>query len=165
MAWLVRKVSRAKWEPTLGTKKISADAVTGDLRTSNNELSLWKIASSERAELEKAALALAAAGDRIDTLDIAWIASEDIEGQGISLRDSPGRTAAVALKHSHVDAEKLDLTALCTIAEILARAIRDRAHFKRFTKAQVKQLLRTSLDAGQVDRALLSVKLLCDLTK
>ena len=41
--YLVRKITRAKWDRTdqLGEVEIPADAVTADLRTTDNALSLW----------------------------------------------------------------------------------------------------------------------------
>ncbi|MGH8769794.1 MAG: hypothetical protein ACRD8U_06215 [Pyrinomonadaceae bacterium] len=165
MSWLVHKISRAKWEPTIGPNKISADAVTGDLRTKNNELSLWKIASLERAELEKVGTALAASlqRERFDPIDVTWIAIKELRRRKIRLQDSPGLTAAVAYKNLHVDAKELDLSALRAIAKVMARDIRQNDHFKRFTRAEVKQLLESGLAEGAVDRDLLNPKLRAEL--
>lgn len=137
--------------------------MTGDLRTLNNELSLWKLPSTEAAELDKAAVALAAAGHCIDRLDVAWVAEEDLRARGVSLQDSLGNTPAVAFRDLHVDAEKLDLTGLSAIAQLLARAIRERDQFRRYTKAQVRSLLQASLAAGQIDRSLVDPRLGAEL--
>ncbi|MGH8726802.1 MAG: hypothetical protein ACREV9_01290 [Burkholderiales bacterium] len=155
MSWLIHKISRAKWEPTLGLNRISADAVTVDLKTKNNELSLWKIASQEKTELEKVATALAASGQRVDPIDLAWVTVKDIRSQKIRLQDSPGNTAAVAYKNLHVDAKELDLAALRAIARVIARDIRQNGHFKRFTRAEVKRLLQSGLADGTIDLNLL----------
>jgi hypothetical protein len=124
MSWLVHKISRAKWEATIGRNKISADAVTGDLRTKNNELSLWKIASLERAELEKVATALAASGQRVDTIDVAWITVKELRRRKIRLQDSPGITAAVAYKNLHVDAKELAIVYLMQVNVLRCRYAR-----------------------------------------
>lgn len=163
MSWLVHKISRAKWEATIGPNKISADAVTVDLRTKNNELSLWKIASLERADLEKVATALAASGQRVDTIDVAWITVKELRRRKIRLRDSPGNTAAVAYKNLHVDAKELDLAALRAIAKVIARDIRQNDHFKRFTRAEVKRLLQSGLAEGAIDLKLLKPEIRTEL--
>jgi hypothetical protein len=163
MSWLVRKISRAKWEASIGSKKISADAVTGDLRTKNDELSLWAIASSAEAELEKVAIAIAASGERVDSLDVAWIASRELRKRKIALRSSLGVTAAVAYRNLHVDAEELELASLSKIARVLARSVRESEQLKRFTRAEVKRLLQSSIEMGATDRNLLDPKLRTEL--
>lgn len=165
MSWLVHKISRVKWDATIGPNKISADAVTVDLRTNNNELSLWKIASLERAELEKVATALAASRQRqrVDPIDVAWIALKELRRRKIRLHDTPGNTAAVAYRNLHVDAKELDLASLSKIARVFARSIRESEQFKRFTRAEVKLLLQSSIASGAIDRNLLDPKLRAEL--
>ena len=77
-AFFARKITRAKWmrHPELSAGEIAADAVTADLRTSGNALSFWRCGSAAEVEVERVALAMAAAGDRIDRLDLVWIAGE-----------------------------------------------------------------------------------------
>ena len=58
LAILVRKIARAKWPDELcGIDKLNGDAIS-DLRTTNNTISLWRVASE--AELPSAMLALSA---------------------------------------------------------------------------------------------------------
>ena len=63
MGWLVRKISRARWKELeeLESGAIAADAVTKDLKTEGNQLSLWTCENpGESSELRKAILALTA---------------------------------------------------------------------------------------------------------
>ena len=68
--FLARKITRAKWNPKNGLSagEIPADAVTVDLRTRENSLSFWRCGLGEKEQVEEAALAIAAAGDRVDSL-------------------------------------------------------------------------------------------------
>lgn len=68
----------AKWcsRNGLESDEISADAVTADLRTRDNTLSFWQCDGTDH-EVEEAALAIAAAGNRVDRLDIVWISKRN----------------------------------------------------------------------------------------
>ena len=68
--------------PELSAEEIAADAVTVDLRTSGNTLSFWRCGNAAAAEVERVALVMAAAGDRIDRLDLVWIAEENLAADG-----------------------------------------------------------------------------------
>ena len=73
--FLVRKITRAKWgsNSELSAGEISADAVTGDLRTQRNSLSFWRCRAETNGDVEDVALAIAAARDQVDTIDIVWL--------------------------------------------------------------------------------------------
>lgn len=46
MSYYIRKISRAKWPEDVSeaeVKDVRADAITGCLRTTSDELSLWKV--------------------------------------------------------------------------------------------------------------------------
>ena len=70
MQLLVRKINRAKWDQNniCEGESPSGDAITIDLRTKNNTLSIWEINSED--EIEDAVLALTVAGDTLNTIDI-----------------------------------------------------------------------------------------------
>jgi len=56
---------------------ISADAVTTDLRTRNNNLSFWQCSEKTNKEIENVVLAIAAGRDKIDRIDIVLIDDMD----------------------------------------------------------------------------------------
>ena len=71
--FLARKITRAKWvSADLDSGEIPADAVTADLRTKNNTLSFWQCGDGTEEGLNEAVLALAAAGQRVENIDIVW---------------------------------------------------------------------------------------------
>ena len=155
MEYVVRKISRAKWDLKSGLSEdfISADAVTSDLRTSNNCLSLWFCNDpNENIELSNVVLALVATSerDRIDRIDIAWIHSGDLSECDIPQKLSPGKTLVEDMIHKHVDVIDLDLTKLCILAKIFARSIREHKRFKRYTKKEVCSLLSEAVKSGRL---------------
>jgi len=149
--FLARKISRAKWSRTaeLSTGEIPADAVTIDLRTSENALSFWWCDTENRAEVEDAALAIAAAGDRIDKLEVVWIAEEALRGDGQSLRNTDGRTPISRLRQHHVDVHKLDYRRLGKVAHHIFHAIENNRRLL-LTKKGVTDLLMSAVKQKDV---------------
>ena len=114
--FLARKIAWGKWEPKpdLSNEEIPADAVTGDLRTHENSLSFWRCHTETNSDVEEAALAIAAAGNRIDKIDIVWLVDDELRADGQTLRNSDGRTPIpdlvtdIALKFVDFDTAFLD---------------------------------------------------------
>lgn len=141
--FLARKVSRVKWEPKdgIGAREIPADAVTADLRTEDNTLSFWRCGEASKDTVERAALAIAAAAERIDRLDIVWVAEERLQNEDqLSLKQADGRTPVQGMVRNHIDVEWLDYARLGKIASRVAQALRDRQH-RRLTKKGVREIL------------------------
>ena len=139
-------------QPELSTGEIAADAVTADLRTSGNALSFWRCGNAAVAEVECVALAMAAAGDRIDRLDLVWIAEENLAADGQAYEDTDGRTPVAGLRKHHVDLLRLDYVRLGSVAKRVASAI-ESERCVRLTRARVKRLLVAAVKRGDVTTA------------
>ena len=142
MSVLARKITRAKWEQKadLAVGEIAADAVTVDLKTTGNTLSFWRCLSAATDDLKRASLALAAGSDRVDRLDVIYLDEHAIRGAGVGTKDTPGNTPVSSLREHHVDAEKLDLTRLGMIAQMVAQAHRTNAALS-MTRKEVVELV------------------------
>jgi hypothetical protein len=151
MPFLARKVTRAKWEvpSDIGRQEIPADAVTTDLRTTSNTLSFWRCENAGDDELRRVVLALAAAAERVDKVDVVWIAQATLEGAGIALKESEGRTPVAEMAKKHVDALHLDLVRLGNIARQIAAALRQGQH-RRLTRKEVVRILADAVEAKVV---------------
>lgn len=160
---LVRKVTRAKWSSSeLGEGEIPADAISVDLRTSGNTLSLWE--SPSPGELHEVVLALAAAGDRIDKIDVVFIDRQRIDDLGIELSRTPGDTPVLDLVSRHVDATRLDMVRLGSFASELSRALRAEQH-RRWSKKHVAKIVAAAVDAGRVAFESLGAKVQEEVSK
>lgn len=151
--FLARKITQAKWRKRgdgLAEGEIGADAVTADLRTLQNSLSFWRCSSGDRAEIDGVALAIAAARDRIDKLDIVWIAEKDFESDGQALKETDGRTPAAAFRKRHVDLHRLDYVRLGKVAARVAEAL-EAERRKRFNAGDVKEILVAAVRGGEVE--------------
>jgi hypothetical protein len=152
---LARKISLAKWKNPEWGAEVPADAVTGDLRTSDNTLSFWSIESSSREELELVVLALGSAADRIDKVDLTWVDRDKLASQGISLVPSDGNTPVESLKRRHVDLARLDLGRLGRVATLVSDSVLADQH-RRWSQNEVLRLLVTAVKSGSLDPAKLA---------
>ncbi len=150
--FLARKVSLAKWskKDELAEGEIPADAVTADLRTQDNKLSFWRCGNGEGIEVNEAVLTLAAAGTRVDKIDVVWLAVDELRSDGQTLQDTKGRTPVLELAELHVDVCRLDYIRLGKVAQHIFTAIQ-KAQYLRLGKARVKQLLAEAVKQERIN--------------
>lgn len=153
MAYLVRKISRSKWQLTDEVQPVNADAITLCLKTSSNTLSFWRIDSLD--DIASGVLAIAASNDNLDKLDIIVIDEDKILGLDISIGVTPGKTACEDLISSHRDLINLTVRDLAVVSEAIVDEIRcDKV--KRYTLAKLKDLVIKAYDEGRIKPSLLS---------
>ena len=155
MDFLARKIAPQKWTPGPGEGEIPADAVTADLRTSDNDLSMWECSGhADPLTLEAVALALASGSDRVDKVQIVWISKEDLQTVGVTMEPTKGATPVESLSKRHVDLRGLDYVRLGSVAKLVAQAVaKKQVHL--FRQPQVIKLLadavkQNALSAGQL---------------
>lgn len=164
--FLARKISRAKWNPKhgLGGGELPADAVTGDLRTTENALSFWRCGDGTDGEVLEAVLAIVSGGDRIDKLDMVWVAEADLQTDGQTWKDTDGRTPVVSLVKQHLDVHRLDYVRLGRIAERVVGAIAG-GRYRRLTKKRVTKLVADAVEQERVALSDLQEKVRADVRK
>ena len=149
---MARKISEAKWrtspEPEWSEGEIPADAVTIDLRTRENTLSFWRCGDGSEAEVEEAALAMAAGGDHIETVVMVWFLEEDLESAGLRITPNDGETTVEDLVALHVDSPHLDYGRLGEVARFVAGAVAD-GRLRRIKRKDVKGLLLRAVRGGR----------------
>ncbi len=149
-----RKVNAAKWQTSKGlvAGEVSADAVTSDLRTTDNELSFWACPSNDDAELQETVLALATGGDRLDKMDVAWIERQAVDAAQLTIRETPehANTPVDSLRGRHVDVAKLDVTRLGTVAGLIHAAV-TATKWKRFARKEVLAVVVAAIRGGRVN--------------
>lgn len=158
--FLARKVTRAKWKSGegIGPGEIPADAVTVDLRTSGNALSFWQCGGADEGALGRVVLALAAGAQRVDKVELVWLAREELEADGISLEQSDGSTPVRCMIDQHVDAVGLDLVRLGRLAARIQGAF-DQERHKLWSRGKVLEILVQGVERELVDLDLLEEKL------
>lgn len=149
--FLARKITRAKWvSADLDSGEIPADAVTADLRTKNNTLSFWQCGDGTEEGLNEAVLALAAAGQRVENIDIVWLSYDELRADGQRLDITAGLTPVAELVERHVDLSFLDYVRLGRVADRVAAALEEGRH-RRLTRPRVVEILARAVQQRRVD--------------
>ena len=148
MNFIARKLARSKWEkaPALDKSEISADAITGCLRTTNDTLSFWAC-EKRQDSLENVVLALASGAQRVDKMHILLLEEQVLNDLGLPLVETAGETPVIDLRHLHRDIVRLSLERLSTLAREIAPRARDPqdSYCLLFRKKQVVDILLTAI--------------------
>lgn len=141
-AFLAWSISTAKWRArtNIAENEISADAVTYDMRTTDNTLSFWLYDPTKEGSLEDVALALASVRDNIQRLDLVWVDQQQVEQINLRIETTRGETPARYLQVNHRDVVGIDLSRLVALARNVANAISNN-QTRRFTEREVQTIL------------------------
>ncbi len=161
---LIRKVSLAKWKNSLavGPDYISADAVTGCLRTTGNTLSVWKAETEE--EYDQSVLALLASLTSMETIDIVRLGIEELEQNDLELAETEGDTRAKGLGSLHRDIVNLNHGSLKSVAEIVKAKVAENKSI-RLRRQDIKAILSKAVADNIVDIDTLPDKIREELLK
>ncbi len=162
MSILIRRINRAKWEQIINEDDnidVSADAITNCLKTSNNDLSVWKIANI--TELDNAILALITGSmqTRLSTLHYVMIDEDALLKSGLTINNTDGDTAVVDLKKTHNDISNLTYIKLGIVKNLILDSIKiEKSSF--FTKSQLKNLMKNAISEGRLQKSNLNDELI-----
>jgi len=162
MCLLVRKISRAKWESAAKGAEISADAITGCLRTSDNNLSVWRI--EDDSAVEDAILAIVSNSQHPDTIYVALLHEREVLASGFQLDAKLGATPVERLRDTHCDICGLTYGSLGLIAGLIVNSIQQN-EVKRFNRKSILDLLKNAIDAGDVQMEELQERMKLELKK
>jgi hypothetical protein len=153
VAFLGRKIAAAQWakKPDFGDDEVPADTVTKDLRTFGNILSFWASEEGAPEPWRNAALAMGAASERLDSVDITWIGREELVEDGIALFATDGDTPVADLRTTHFDAARLDGHRLARVARRVALAVRGgEPRLRRITKSELATMLAEAVNSSRL---------------
>lgn len=147
MALLLRIVSNPKWEKArfMSPQDVPADALS-DLRTNNNELSVWYV-ESDRSNLDSALVAAASNRQHLDKLDYELIDEGILVSLEIKCKKSDGNSPhRIASSTMHRDLTELTVEKISRLASAMMPLSRVRVPEKK-----VVLMLRTALTGGLLD--------------
>jgi hypothetical protein len=150
MSYLVRKIAPAKWSGAQSLEALSADALTADLKTMDNTLSLWEIGSKD--ELGDAVLALAVSKKvkKFEKMDLVLIPEETILTKRLSIRASPGDTFAEGLSNTHREVVDLKYPSLGVFAQIIIDLLSKNVP-TTITKTKVEDIVKSAYNNEKID--------------
>lgn len=164
MGYLVRKFNRAKWCEDgfeLGAP-VSADAVTSCLRTQGNTLSFWLI--DDLKDTDQAALAIAAGGTQLDTMDVIWLPEGCFEEAGLEVAVTEGGSRCNDLNSTHRDVVNLDVHKLAIVSQIVARYVLE-DWCDRYIKSDIASLIAEAVRVGRIAEKSLPDKIVKEVDK
>jgi hypothetical protein len=145
MAYLLRKISHSKWECNKGrtSDDISADAITGCTRTSNNTLSVWNSDSTNFQDelVEKIVVALATTMSEPATIDLVWLDSQWFDERGIDIAHTAGNTLYKSVNNFHRDLSELNHRKLAEVGEHILEQLNSKGLYKRILKSELIALV------------------------
>lgn len=144
MSYLVRKISRAKWNDCDKNVEqlVTADAVTNCLKTTKNTLSVW-FAEQEK-DIVNAKLALLATLERFDSVDFVVLNTADLDANELKLIVSDGDTIAKPLIGLHRDISTFSLKELEKVAKLVQEQI-IAGGTKRVMKKQFLEIIQSAI--------------------
>ena len=146
---LIKWISIAKWrknKPRLG-REASADAITADLRTNDNNLSVWEIFSIE--ELEDAVLAMVSERNKIDKIDVVYLPKELVEKRDLSVILTDGKTRYTKFIDRHRDIADLNYVSLERVSDCVVESV-NMNRVKSFSKHEILLLLLTGMESNKI---------------
>lgn len=154
MAYLARKIARAKWDNTgrdyLANIAIRADAISSCIKTANDSLSLWECSSLAEDDKNNVVLALAAGMEQLDVIDIVWVQISEIQRCGISIVESPGETPINELKSLHRDVCNLSMDRLCLLAQLIKINLAYEQYYRRYRITEIETILCDAIKAKRL---------------
>jgi hypothetical protein len=153
MKVIVRKVTKAKWNNQLTEDNelnlvISADAITGCLRTKSNTLSIWNVDNEKDA-----ILALASMNDSIVPIDYIIFDNSFFSANQIDIKNVVSQSNPVeGLRDKHYDIVNLDYESLGKVSkEIASKIVLDKKNYiKRYKANDVKELLKEAISTKKL---------------
>ena len=142
MQYLARKIQRSRWEEKLQAdpEDVAADAVTSDLRTQGQTLSVWECGATED-EMREIVLALACVMKGSDSMDLVLLDVNVLDSADVPIRRTPSNTPVVALNSRHTDLVELTLTRLGVVARHIADKVRSDTNCREFRKKEVRDIV------------------------
>lgn len=158
MAFLARKITRSKWPHSAELDKIEcrdipADAITIDLKTNNNALSVWWIHSD--TALTEVVLALSSNMEHLNKIEVVYINEQDLLDRGLIVdSESNGLTPVTGLAQTHRDIAEMTLTTLGEFACAVLSALKCE-QYGRYSEKEVKGILNDAILNGRLNKTAL----------
>lgn len=163
MSYLVRKISRPKWEQEKilpeGVEDVSADVFSQCIVTKGSALSVWHSESDKWGDFDDILAALFTTLDGPTRLDVVVLDESDVASiSGVEIKAVPGDTkASQCINNKHRDLVNLKISSITGLARLILESLKEGngAKVKRFNDKEVLKKVCEFIDRGEVDEELL----------
>lgn len=181
MPIVVRRINLGKWRDYAkckhGKNKLlslfgypkynaPADAITGCLKTKNNELSIWIVDNKEDIPYALLAMATGTQQDSLGKIDYVTFESDELIKAGIQFEQSieDAGTAIPVLQQFHNDIKNVDYYCLGKIQDMIVSKINSNSE-QNVIKEDLWKWIEKAIDGKLINFDLLTEKYRQDITK
>ncbi len=155
MPFLVRKVEKGKWKPSVThtLANVRGDAITRDMMTTACALSVWQINLDDEEEITDEGILAMVTNEQqksIETIDVALLDLSELENNNIDVKEKEGLTFVEDLVQAHRNIINLTYDKLGTIAEIILKNFHEEK-IKRRTKPQITRIIIGALKNNRLE--------------
>ena len=151
MSYYIRKISRAKWPEDVSgveVKDVRADAITGCMRTTSDELSLWKV--DKIGNPEEDVLPIITGFEKPNRCEIVYIDEQLFIDQGIEVVQEKGNTPLKELADTHYEAFVKNYDGLGKFAKVILNSLKNDGNFVKISDRQVKNIIKRLVESGRI---------------
>ena len=128
-------------------KDIPADTVVTELKTDNNDLSVWKIESD--SDIDDAFVALGSGCSGVGTIWAVKILPDELPG--IEVNSEAGNTPTIGINQKHLNISNLNYVSMGDVIASVLNCFRDKDNrIVKKSKADMKKLLACAYKQGRL---------------
>ena len=90
-------------------------------------------------------------GGHLDTVDVVIFEESALSERHLKFQKEPADTPLKSFKDRHYDVCELDYDSLGQFSEVIVDSLRSEKTTQRFTKGQLKKLVKRAVEDGKVD--------------
>lgn len=164
MGFLVRMISRSKWEVVSNDIEINdypSHPVMADLKTdTNNRLSVWCIDSLEDVTaIENIAVALCVARDKICKVEMLLMPEDELKCAGFKITNDPDSAQSLEeYNHMHRDIAEMKFECVGNFAQQIVKTLENKNNYRSFSAPRMKTLIKERIQNNEINTSFFKSK-------
>ena len=147
----IRIINRPFWptneeiEKGVDIQDLQARAVAWDLRTKDNDLSIWCVDNPEDA-----VLAMVLGAQRIEDTFTLKIDESLLENNNLVYKNEQGHTALRDINQFHYNIKNLTYKSLADVSNVILEALKDENNLESFEQEKIIEIINKALNEGRI---------------
>lgn len=147
----IRIINRPFWPTNEEIKKgvdiqnLEARAIAWDLRTKDNDLSIWCVDNPEDA-----VLAMVLGAQRIEDTFTLKIDESLLKDNNLEFKNEEGHTALRDINSFHYNIKNLTYKKLADVSNVIIEALKDEKNLESFDQQQIIDIINEALKEGRI---------------
>ena len=147
----IRIINRPFWptneeiEKGVDIQDLQARAVAWDLRTKDNDLSIWCVDNPEDA-----VLAMVLGAQRIEDTFTLKIDESLLENNNLVYKNEQGHTDLRDINQFHYNIKNLTYKSLADVSNVILEALKDENNLESFEQEKIIEIINKALNEGRI---------------